>query len=70
MGSGTGAAKRAVSLGGQYSNVWYSPGAGTAAQTWSARWRISMSTAHDEHLIVGSVLMRSMLASRARPRER
>lgn len=33
------------------------------AQTWSARCSMSISTAHEEHLIVGRLLIRSMLAS-------
>lgn len=41
----------------------YSLGEADLAQMWSARCRMSISTAHDEHLIVGRLLIRSMMQS-------
>lgn len=44
--------------------VWFEVVAdGVLAQTWSARCRMSISVAHEEHLIVGRLLIRSILAS-------
>lgn len=45
----------------------YSPDEVEATQTWSAKCRISISTAQDEHLIVGRRLIRSILATGAEP---
>lgn len=70
MGSGTGMARVDEVRAARRRRTVYSPGAGAVLQTWSARCRMSMSTAHDEHLMVGSELMRSMVACRARAERR
>jgi hypothetical protein len=48
--------------------VLYVPAAGELiAQTWSASCKISMSIPHDEHLIIGRPLIRSMSRAASGP---